>query len=157
MRCPKCGTDNPAGNKFCAECGAGLTGGCPKCGAESVLGTKFCGECGASLSAPVSSATAAPTSVPTLELAGERRHLTILFCDLVGSVALAAQLDPEEWRATVAGYQRAVSTAITSFEGDVVRYVGDGIMAFFGYPVAHNNDAERAARRSPIAVPSIPS
>jgi len=77
---------------------------------------------------------------------GERRHLTILFCDLVGSTTLAAQVDPEEWRATVAGYQRAASEAIARFGGEVVRYVGDGIMAFFGYPVAHDNDAERAAR-----------
>jgi class 3 adenylate cyclase/tetratricopeptide (TPR) repeat protein len=69
-----------------------------------------------------------------------------LFCDLVGSVTLASQLDPEEWRGTVAGYQRAASEAITRFGGEVVRYVGDGIMAFFGYPVAHDNDAERAAR-----------
>jgi predicted ATPase/class 3 adenylate cyclase len=79
-------------------------------------------------------------------LAGERRHLTILFCDLVGSVALTSKLDPEEWRATVASYQRAASDAITRFGGEVARYVGDGIMAFFGYPVAHDNDAERAVR-----------
>jgi class 3 adenylate cyclase/tetratricopeptide (TPR) repeat protein len=78
--------------------------------------------------------------------AGERRHLTILFCDLVGSVTLTSQLDPEEWRSTVASYQRAASEAITRFGGEVVRYVGDGIMAFFGYPVAHDNDAERASR-----------
>ena len=77
---------------------------------------------------------------------GERRHLTILFCDLVGSVSLSSQLDPEEWRATVADYQRAASEAITRFAGEVMRYVGDGIMAFFGYPVAHDNHGERAAR-----------
>jgi class 3 adenylate cyclase len=79
-------------------------------------------------------------------LTGERRHLTILFCDLVGSTTLSAQLDPEEWRATVAAYQRAATAAVTRFGGEVVRYVGDGIMAFFGYPVAHDNDAERAVR-----------
>ena len=77
---------------------------------------------------------------------GERRHLTILFCDLVGSVTLTSQLDPEEWRATVEGYQRAASEAITRFGGEVIRYIGDGIMAFFGYPAAHENDAERAVR-----------
>jgi class 3 adenylate cyclase len=69
-----------------------------------------------------------------------------LFCDLVGSVTLTSRLDPEEWRATVAGYQRDASAAMTRFGGEVVRYVDDGIMAFFGYPVAHENDAERAAR-----------
>jgi class 3 adenylate cyclase/tetratricopeptide (TPR) repeat protein len=77
---------------------------------------------------------------------GERRHLTILFCDLVGSVTLTSKLDPEEWRATVAGYQRAASEAVARFGGEVMRYVGDGIMAFFGYPAAHDNDAERGAR-----------
>ena len=95
------------------------------------------------------SETPAPKSATTPEASisgGERRHLTILFCDLVGSVSLSSQLDPEEWRATVADYQRATSEAITHFGGEVMRYVGDGIMAFFGYPVAHDNDGERAAR-----------
>jgi len=78
--------------------------------------------------------------------AGERRHLTVLFCDLVGSTEIAAQLDPEEWRETVAGYQRAAAEAITRFDGHVAKYLGDGVMAFFGYPEAHDNDAERAAR-----------
>ncbi|MGO9263479.1 MAG: AAA family ATPase [Candidatus Binataceae bacterium] len=146
MHCPKCSTDNPAGNKFCAECGAGLARGCPHCGAEGAPEAKFCGACGSSLDASVSSPVAAAPAVEAPEVVGERRHLTILFCDLVGSVKLAAQVDPEEWRATVAGYQRAASEAITRFGGEVVRYVGDGIMAFFGYPLAHDNDAERAVR-----------
>src|SRR5579859_2500248 len=76
----------------------------------------------------------------------ERRHLTILFCDLVGSTPLAAQLDPEELHAIVTNYQRAAAEAITRFGGEVARYVGDGIMAFFGYPAAYGNDAERAVR-----------
>src|SRR5208282_5137189 len=146
MRCAKCGTDNSAGKRFCAECGAGLSRGCPHCGAESAPAAKFCSECGAPLSTPISPAISEAQPVQAPEVAGERRHLTILFCDLVGSTTLAAQVDPEEWRATVAGYQRAASEAIKRFGGEVVRYVGDGIMAFFGYPVAHDNDAERAAR-----------
>src|SRR5712692_6634054 len=146
MHCPKCDTDNPAGNNFCGRCGSALVGLCTKCGAENPPTSNFCGKCGAPLGAQVSPADAATRLVEAREVAGERRHLTILFCDLVGSVALAAQLDPEEWRATVAGYQRAASEAIKRFGGEVVRYVGDGIMAFFGYPVAHDNDAERAAR-----------
>src|SRR5262249_15273076 len=77
---------------------------------------------------------------------GERRHLTVLFCDLVGSTQIAAQLDPEEWREMVAGYHRAATEAITRFGGHVAKYLGDGVMAFFGYPQAHDNDAERAAR-----------
>jgi class 3 adenylate cyclase/tetratricopeptide (TPR) repeat protein len=147
MHCPKCGTDNPVANKFCAECGAALSRrGCPQCGAESAPATKFCGACGSSLDASISSPASENPPVQSPEVMGERRHLTILFCDLVGSVALAAQVDPEEWRATVADYQHAASEAITRFGGEIVRYVGDGIMAFFGYPVAHDNDAERGVR-----------
>jgi class 3 adenylate cyclase len=72
--------------------------------------------------------------------------LTVLFCDLVGSTAIAARLDPEQWRETVAGYHRAAAAAITRFEGHVAKYLGDGVMAYFGWPAAHDNDAERAAR-----------
>jgi class 3 adenylate cyclase/tetratricopeptide (TPR) repeat protein len=77
---------------------------------------------------------------------GERRHLTVLFCDLVGSTEIAARLDPEEWRETVAGYHRAAAEEITRFGGHVAKYLGDGVMALFGYPEAHDNDAERAVR-----------
>jgi class 3 adenylate cyclase len=87
---------------------------------------------------------------------GERRHLTILFCDLVGSVTLTSQLDPEEWSATVAGYQRAASEAVTRFGGEVVRYVGDGIIAFFGSPAAHENDAERAVHAGLAILDAVP-
>src|SRR5216684_3739860 len=118
MRCSKCAADNREGRKFCAECGTTLSALCPSCGAQNESAAKYCGECGASLSAPVSS-PAAMTPPIQAKIHGERRHLTILFCDLVGSVALTAQLDPEEWRATVAGDQRAAADAIRSFEGEV--------------------------------------
>ena len=78
--------------------------------------------------------------------AGERRHLTVLFCDLVGSTEIATRLDPEEWRETVAGYHRAATEAVIRFGGHVAKYLGDGVMALFGYPEAHDNDAERATR-----------
>jgi class 3 adenylate cyclase len=70
----------------------------------------------------------------------------VLFCDLVNSTAIAASMDPEDWRAAVAAYHRAATDAITRFGGHVAKYLGDGVMAFFGYPEAHDNDAERAAR-----------
>ncbi|HKV55115.1 MAG TPA: adenylate/guanylate cyclase domain-containing protein, partial [Candidatus Binataceae bacterium] len=73
----------------------------------------------------------------------------------MGSTTLAAQLDPEEWRSTVAEYQRVSSEAITRFEGAVAKYVGDGIMAFFCYPTAHDNDAERAVRAGLAIVEAI--
>src|SRR6185437_15375988 len=116
---------------------------CPRCGASNQPGERFCGECGAALD----DATADALSPPTASSAtGERRHLTVLFCDLVGSTSIAAQLDPEEWREIVASYQHTVTEAITRFGGHVAKYLGDGVMAFFGYPQAHDNDAERAVR-----------
>jgi class 3 adenylate cyclase len=69
-----------------------------------------------------------------------------VFCDLVGSTEVASHLDPEEWREVVAGYHRAAAQAIERFGGHVAQYLGDGVMAFFGYPEAHDNDGERAAR-----------
>jgi len=104
MRCSNCGSENPAAKKFCSECGAGLSRGCPRCAAENAPGAKFCGDCGAELSPPVQAPVLETSPVPPRGIAGERRHLTVLFCDLVGSTAIAAQLDPEEWRETVAGY-----------------------------------------------------
>jgi class 3 adenylate cyclase len=100
----------------------------------------------ASISVVSAAALKAETESRDRGLAGERRHLSVLFCDLVGSTEIAARLDPEEWRETVAGYQRAASGAITRYGGHVAKYLGDGVMAFFGYPEAHDNDAERAAR-----------
>jgi class 3 adenylate cyclase len=76
----------------------------------------------------------------------ERRQLTVLFCDLVGSTALAARLDPEDLREVMGGYQAACAQVIGRFEGHVAKYLGDGVLAYFGWPVAHEDDAERAVR-----------
>ena len=141
MRCSKCGSENPAGKKFCEDCGAPIANPCPKCGAETTAGKRFCGECGAPLEAASANAEPRETS-----LTGERRHLTVLFCDLVGSTEITTQLDPEEWRELVASYHRAATEAITRFGGHVAKYLGDGVMAYFGWPEAHDNDGERAAR-----------
>jgi class 3 adenylate cyclase/tetratricopeptide (TPR) repeat protein len=85
-------------------------------------------------------------TLPSQDSAGERRYLTVMFCDLVGSTAIAAQLDVEEWRDLVGAYLDAASAAVTEMGGHVAKKLGDGILALFGYPVAHENDAERAAR-----------
>jgi class 3 adenylate cyclase len=99
-------------------------------------------------SAPVSaSAAAAETAAPAAEAAaGERRHITVMFCDLVGSTSISAQLDAEDWRDLVGAYLNAASAAVTEMGGHVAMKLGDGLMALFGYPVAQENDAERAAR-----------
>jgi class 3 adenylate cyclase len=96
--------------------------------------------------APPSAAMA--TAVSVGEAVGERRYLTVMFCDLVGSTAISAQLDPEEWRDLVGAYLDAASAAVAEMGGRVAKKLGDGILALFGYPQAHENDAERAARAS---------
>jgi class 3 adenylate cyclase/predicted ATPase len=88
----------------------------------------------------------ASTSPPTPEAAGERRHVTVMFCDLVDSTGITAKLDAEEWRDLVGAYIDAASTAIAEMGGKVAKKLGDGLMALFGYPVAQENDAERAVR-----------
>ncbi len=145
MRCSKCGSDNREGAKFCKECASPLSTKCAACRALNQPGAKFCDECGAAL-VDAAQATVAEATPIAVSAAGERRHLTVLFCDLVGSTEIAAQLDPEEWREMVAGYHRVAAEAITRFGGYVAKYLGDGVMDFFGYPEAHDNDAERAAR-----------
>src|SRR6516162_7479145 len=94
--------------------------------------------------APPSAAMAA--AVPVAEAVGERRYLTVMFCDLVGSTSISAQLDAEEWRDLVGAYLDAASAAVVEMGGHVAKKLGDGILALFGYPVAQENDAERAVR-----------
>ena len=96
-------------------------------------------------SAPTRAAIATPLRSPA-EAAGERRHLTIMFCDLVGSTSISARLDAEEWRDMVSAYLESASSEVTKLGGHVAKKLGDGLMVLFGYPIAHDNDAERATR-----------
>jgi hypothetical protein len=146
MRCSKCGSDNREGAKFCNECGAPLSNNCSACGALNQPGAKFCDECGAALSGDGSTSEAENVAPPAGSSPGERRHLTVMFCDIVGSTGIAIQLDPEEWRDLLADYHRAVAEAVARSGGLVAKYLGDGVVAYFGWPEAHENDAERAAR-----------
>src|SRR6202040_854973 len=86
----------------------------------------------------------------------ERRQLTVMFCDLVGSTELASRLDPEDLREVIAGYQRAVADAIAGFDGFIAKYMGDGVLAYFGYPRAHEHDAEHAVRAGLALVETVP-
>jgi class 3 adenylate cyclase/tetratricopeptide (TPR) repeat protein len=154
MRCSNCNSGNPDGKRFCGECGSPLGELCPKCGAENPANRKFCGDCGDALAQPTAALRSAERAAALIlengnshEVpGGERRHLTVLFCDVVDSTRIAAQLDPEEWREIVGQYHRAAAQAIERFGGNIAQYLGDGVMAFFGYPEAHDNDGERAAR-----------
>jgi class 3 adenylate cyclase len=99
--------------------------------------------------APGSAQASAPprtVAAPAAEAVGERRYLTVMFCDLVDSTSISAQLDAEEWRDLVGAYLDAASAAVTEMGGNVAKKLGDGLMSTFGYPVAHENDAERATR-----------
>ena len=96
--------------------------------------------------APARPSIRMPTTTPLTETVGERRHVTVMFCDLVGSTSISAGLDAEDWRDLVGAYLDAASAAVTEMGGHVAKKLGDGLMALFGYPAAHENDAERAAR-----------
>jgi class 3 adenylate cyclase len=95
---------------------------------------------------PTRPSAATPTAAPVAEAVGERRHVTVMFCDLVGSTSISAAIDAEDWRDLVGAYLDAASAAVTEMGGHVAKKLGDGLMALFGYPVAQENDAERAAR-----------
>src|SRR5215831_2518576 len=85
-----------------------------------------------------------PIEPPATE--GQRRQLSLLFCDLVGSTELAGQMDPEDWRTVAAAYQHAAAAVVERFGGHVAQYLGDGLLVYFGYPQAHEDDVERAVR-----------
>jgi Adenylate and Guanylate cyclase catalytic domain len=90
----------------------------------------------------------APRPVTPSTPEAERRQLTVLFCDLVDSTVLASQLDPEEWREVVRAYQETCAKVIARFEGHIAQYLGDGLLVYFGYPMAHEDDAQ--LRRQPV-------
>src|SRR5499427_48111 len=98
---------------------------------------------GASVATPTVTAAVSDVSAPA---EAERRQLTVMFCDLVGSTELSARLDPEDLREVISGYHRAVAEIVAGFDGYVAKYMGDGVLVYFGYPRAHEDDAERAVR-----------
>ena len=114
---------------------------CSKCDADNRHTARFCDSCGASLPSVADGRFERIKRSPST---GERRHLTVLFCDLVDSTSIATKLDPEEWRELAAGYQRASASVVERFGGHVAKYLGDGVMAYFGWPQAHGDDPERA-------------
>jgi class 3 adenylate cyclase len=142
MRCPSCTAENVASRRFCAECGAALPAPCANCGFANEPSAKFCGGCGK----PIQASPGTPPITPSPAEGAERRQLTVMFCDLVGSTALSARLDPEDLRAVIGAYHRCVAAAIGRTGGFVAKYMGDGVLAYFGYPRADEHDAERAVR-----------
>jgi class 3 adenylate cyclase len=145
MECPSCRADLPEGSKFCIRCGEPTAHGCPSCGNQNPPGSRFCAQCGTRLRDD--EALPKPTiSSPAPLSTAERRHLTVMFCDLVGSTALSALLDVEDLRDLIGAFQGAVATTISQFGGYLARYMGDGALVYFGYPQAQEDDPEQAIR-----------
>jgi Double zinc ribbon/Adenylate and Guanylate cyclase catalytic domain len=162
MKCAGCGHQNREGAKFCNECAAPLPMPCPACGAPNPAGAKFCNECAAPLTGgacATSPAFTAPAPTPLSytpkhlaekiltsrsALEGERKQVTVLFADVKGSMDLAERVDAEEWHKVMDRFFAILSEGVHRFEGTVNQYTGDGIMALFGAPIAHEDHAQRA-------------
>jgi len=145
MTCASCGTENPAGARFCMGCGATLERRCPNCGTPAPAEARFCMACGSSLSADAPPPAAAPSGKASM-LPEERRQVTVLFADLSGYTAFAERLDPEEVKSLVNRALMRLGQEVERYGGTVDKYIGDNVMAIFGAPVAHEDDAERAVR-----------
>ena len=156
MECPSCQAHLPEGGRFCDECGAPVPTVCQSCGAPNRQGAKFCRTCGIALAIGTDGLlTGAPAWTPQSASSADRRQLTILFCDLVASTALSARMDPEDLRAVIGTYQKCVAEIVGRFDGFVARYMGDGVLAYFGYPQSHEDDAERAMKAGLALVEAV--
>ena len=149
--CGACGTGNPEGMKFCGECAAPLVRVCPACGTPGSM--KFCGECAAPMdgagSAGLAGLAGLAGSAQPVEVGGpvsERRTTTVLFGDLVSFTAYAEERDPEEVRELLSAYFAVARTVVGRYGGTIEKFIGDAVMAVWGVPVSHEDDAERAVR-----------
>jgi class 3 adenylate cyclase/tetratricopeptide (TPR) repeat protein len=164
MTCPGCRRDNPAGSRFCLECGGRLPGVCPSCRVELPDGAKFCNRCGAPVAGPPTAPAPPRAPAPRFgspeaytprhladriltaraSLEGERKQVTVLFADMKGSMELLADRDPEEARTLIDPVLELMMEAVHRYEGTVNQVMGDGVMALFGAPLAHEDHGVRA-------------
>ena len=176
VKCSKCQAENQRSRKFCRECGDKLLSSCPQCGFENHLGDKFCGGCGHSLSQPSGAMAreSSPHDLPWDEklakiqkylpkgltekilarkekIEGERKQVTVLFCDMVGFTSLSEKMEHEELYALVDQIMEILIHQVHAYEGTVNKMTGDGIMALFGAPIALE-DAPQRAIRSALAI-----
>src|SRR5437867_1602499 len=156
MQCRRCQAQNREGVRFCEECGSILATTCAACGAELLPDKRFCGACGAPVATGVAARYASPKGYTPKHLAdkiltgkgalaGERKQVTVLFADLKGSLELLGDRDPEEVRELLDAVLERMMTAVHRYEGTVNQVMGDGIMALFGAPLAHEDHAVRAS------------
>src|SRR4029453_13064340 len=157
MKCPRCQHENPTGSSFCLECGARLGLTCGSCGTDLPAGSKFCNKCGQAVGSPAAGEPrfASPEAYTPKHLAekiltsksaleGERKQVTVLFADLKGSMELLTDRDPENARKILDPVLEHMMEAVHCYEGTVNQVMGDGIMALFGAPLAHEDHAVRA-------------
>ncbi len=159
MKCPECSFENQAGSNFCNECGNKLEVTCPGCGRVNQPGSKFCNECGHRFkptrepfdeiieneSLPISHSTEKP-SIDKTSIAGERKHVTVLFSDLIGYTAMSEHLDPEDVKEITSLIFGEIAQVIAKYEGFIEKFIGDAVMAVFGIPKAHEDDPVRAIK-----------
>lgn len=157
MNCPHCQTANPSEAKFCMNCGKTLDITCSQCGKQNPPQAKFCINCGNPFSKtagspleparkyiPKAFAEKLESARQSQTMKGERRVVTVLFCDVKGSTAMAEKLDPEEWAEIINQAFEFLIAPIYKYEGTLARLMGDSVLAFFGAPIAHEDDAQRA-------------
>jgi len=162
VRCPQCRQENPSGAKFCLECGQRLPSGCSACGQPLPAAAKFCPECGAATAAARPAVESGPDGAPATALVytprhlaekilasrtaleGERKSVTVLFCDVVRSTALAERLGAEGMHALLGRFFEIALGQVHRYEGTINQFLGDGFMALFGAPIAHEDHARRA-------------
>jgi class 3 adenylate cyclase/tetratricopeptide (TPR) repeat protein len=160
VSCSSCGTENPAGTKFCKECGTRLAQTCPACGHALLPDDKFCGECGTPTTGtpgPLPARAPAPPRAPASNAApvAERRLVSVLFADLVGFTTLAEGRDAEETRELLSRYFDLGREVIERYGGTVEKFIGDAVMAVWGAPIAREDDAELAVRAALELVESV--
>src|SRR5215510_6564735 len=168
MTCPGCGHANPAGVRFCGACGAALETVCARCQARNPPGNRFCHDCGGALSAERTSDRFASPQTYTPKhlaekilttgsaLAGERKQVTVLFVDVAGFTSLSERLDPEEVHRLMSRAFDLMLAEVHRYEGTVNQFLGDGIMALFGAPIAHEDHARRAVHALRAGLDSSP-
>ena len=158
MKCPQCQTENPESKKFCRTCGGKLVKTCPQCGSEILPDDTFCGDCGHDLRKPTEMPRidyAHPESYTPKHLAekilstrsaiqGERKLVSVLFADVANSTAMFEKIDPEDVHGIMDGCFRVLMDEVHRYEGTINQFRGDGIMALFGAPIAHEDHAQRA-------------
>ena len=146
MRCPQCNAESRETAKFCEECGARLELTCPACGVVATPGKKFCGDCGSRLDGADRVVTARSNEGPAESRVDERRWATVLFADVVGFTAMSERMDPEDVKALAHRCAERLAEEVRRFDGTVINVMGDAVLAVFGAPLAHEDNAERAVR-----------